>query len=255
MIELNKNINWFPGHMKKTFDTINENLKTTTLIIECIDARIPKSSRNPVLYEKIKNKVHITVYTKIDLIENKMTLSSKNAFKINANNGEGIKALQKYLKSFEKNDKEKEQRIMIVGIPNSGKSSLINRLVNKKKAGVGDKPGFTKKPQWVKYSNRIYLLDTPGILWPKIETKKQAENLAITGAIKSEVIDEFEIAIALIKRIISNQSDEKAFTYLLEFAKKRGFLLKGGKLDFQRAAFSLLTEYRKGRFADISLDN
>jgi ribosome biogenesis GTPase A len=251
MAELNKNINWFPGHMKKTFDAISENLKVTSLIIECIDARIPLSSKNPVLSEKIKSKKHITVYTKSDLIEDKKKLQGKESFTINAKTGDGIKLLQRYLKNLE----TKEQRIMIVGIPNSGKSSLINKLVNKKKAGVSSRPGFTKKPAWIKYSNRVYLLDTPGILWPKIKTQEQAENLAITGAIKPEVIDETEIAIALIKRIVGDKSDERALSYLSEFAGKRGFLLKGGEFDFQKAALALLIEYRKGKFPELSLES
>lgn len=200
-------INWYPGHMKKTKDLIKENMQLIDIVLEVVDARIPLSSKNPDISVFAKNKKRVIVLNKSDLVEKSEILYWKKYFKennladevleISAETGFNIKALYSIIDkvSAEKKEKMKAKglrkvntRLMVVGIPNVGKSRLINRIVGKSSAGVGNKPGFTKGKQWVRIKEGLELLDTPGILWPKFESDEVGQNLAITGAIRDEIL-------------------------------------------------------------------
>ena len=215
MNENKTNINWYPGHMFKTKKQIIEDIKLIDIVIELLDSRIPISSRNPDMQKIIQNKKRIVVLNKSDLaddIETKKWLNFYNknnieAISCDSNLGKGTNKILKVIeeimqdeirKAQEKGRVKKNIRIMILGIPNVGKSSLINRLVGKKAATVGNKPGVTKQKQWVKISNNIELLDTPGVLWPKFEDENVALNLSYTGSIKDEILQTIEIAFNLL---------------------------------------------------------
>ena len=191
---MTENINWYPGHMKKTRELIKENLKLVDLVVEVLDARIPLASRNPVIGELTGSKSRLTVLNKADLAdpgqnilwEKKLAENGSFVISANCNSGEGIKKILKELeliqeKKNEGRERKKNLRMMIVGIPNVGKSSLINRLTGKKSAKTGDKPGVTRGKQWLTLSNGMMLLDTPGILWPKFEDREVALDLAFCG--------------------------------------------------------------------------
>ena len=215
MNENKTNINWYPGHMLKTKKQIIEDLKLIDVVVELLDARIPKSSRNPDIQKIVQNKKRIVLLNKSDLAEDRETKKWIEYYKNNnvtaiacdANLGKGIKEI---LNQIEKSVEEETQkaalkgrvkkniRVVILGIPNVGKSSLINRLCNKKTTIVGNKPGVTKQKQWVRIANNIELLDTPGVLWPKFEDETVALNLAYTGSIKDEVLETIEVAFKLL---------------------------------------------------------
>ena len=214
MNENKTNINWYPGHMLKTKKQIIEDLKLIDVVVELLDARIPKSSRNPDIQRIVQNKKRIVLLNKSDLAEEKETKKWIEYYKNNntaaiacdANLGKGIKEILKQIdnamveemqKAASKGRIKRNIRIMILGIPNVGKSSLINRLCNKKSAVVGNRPGVTKQKQWVRIANNIELLDTPGVLWPKFEDENVALNLAYTGSIKDEVLETIEVSFKL----------------------------------------------------------
>ena len=276
-------INWFPGHMKKTQREIKENLKLVDAVIEIRDARIPNSSKNPDIDQLCKGKPRIILLNKCDLANEKITKEWKKSLEnsetvvleVNALKNDGLKnikpALLKLLK--EKHDRLKAKglvkittRVMVVGIPNVGKSTFINKMARNNIAKTGDRPGVTKSKQWIKTSIGIELLDTPGVLWPKFEDEQVGLNLAFTGAIKDEIMDIEELAFNLVKKLEVDFKDELMTRYKLEhlseetienldnIARKRGCLISGGNIDYNRIAVILLDEFRGGKIGRISLE-
>ena len=274
-----EHINWYPGHMKKTRELIAENLKMVDIVIEVIDARIPVSSRNPIIDELVKSKRRLIILNKSDLSDPKANEAWAETFKkqgnlvltMNCMTGIGVGQLYKLLSRLqdEKNDgqlRKKSLRMMIVGVPNVGKSSLINRMTGKKSAKTGDRPGVTKGKQWLGLENGMQLLDTPGILWPKFEDPKVGLNLAFCGSIKDEILDTASLALELIKvlqrdypqllkeRYKLDELDEDALVNMEAIAAKRGFILPGKRIDYERCARTLLDEFRSGKIGNITLE-
>lgn len=289
------NINWYPGHMAKTKKQITEDLKLIDIVLELLDARIPISSQNPDLREIIGDKKKIVILNKCDLAdekENKRWIEyfKKNGIKAvltDSNSGVGIQELIRQMKEFAKEDLEelakkgrvgKSIRVMILGIPNVGKSSLINRISKKTSAGVGNKPGFTKQKQWIRVSEGIELLDTPGVLWPKFESQEVALNLSFTGTIKDEVLEKTEIAFYLVKWLLENEEEKLLERYKIVkedinsikenvqnpseqivevinlIAKKRGAIGSGGHVDEEKVAGIIIDEFRNGKLGKITLE-
>ena len=272
-------INWYPGHMKKTRELIAENLKMVDIVIEVIDARIPVSSRNPIIDELVKNKRRLIILNKSDLSDPKANEAWAETFKkqgnlvltMNCMTGIGVGQLYKLLSRLqdEKNEgqlRKKSLRMMIVGVPNVGKSSLINRMTGKKSAKTGDRPGVTKGKQWLGLENGMQLLDTPGILWPKFEDPQVGLNLAFCGSIKDEILDTASLALELIKvlqrdypqllreRYKLDELDEDALVNMEAIAAKRGFILPGKRIDYERCARTVLDEFRGGKIGNITLE-
>ena len=216
-------INWYPGHMAKTMKQVEEDLKLVDIVIEILDARIPISSQNPNVQKLIKNKKKIVILNKADLANENETKKwikhfekgQTSAILCNSNNGIGTNSVVGKInemmieerKIAQQKGRNKIARVMIIGIPNVGKSSFINKVSSKTAMKVGNKPGVTKNKQWIRLANNIELLDTPGVLWPKISNEETALNLAYTGTIKSDVIDEVEIAYNLVKFLIEKYKD------------------------------------------------
>ena len=286
------NVNWYPGHMKKTKDLILENLKIVDIVIEILDARIPISSKNPDIYTLSKNKQKITILNKVDLIDSKDLKKwedyfLKNNFSdyfvaLSVEKGTNFNELRKitdkiYEKKLEKMKKKglrkTEIRAMIVGIPNVGKSKFINKFVNKNKARVGNTPGFTRGKQWIKIDEKLELLDTPGILWPKFEDENVAYNLAITGSIKDNVLPLEDVTMKFfekikklgkIKSIIKsynleeNLSEEEIFNLesyeILEILEKRLGILKTEKHNYDIISRRILKDYRVGKIGKFFLE-
>lgn len=274
-----ENINWYPGHMKKTRELIAENLKMVDIVIEVIDARIPVSSRNPIIDELVKSKKRIIILNKSDLSDGKANARWSDYFKkqgsmvlaMNCMSGGGVNQLYKILNRLqdEKNEgqiRKKPLRMMIVGVPNVGKSSLINRMTGKKSAKTGDHPGVTKGKQWLGLENGMQLLDTPGILWPKFEDPEVGLNLAFCGSIKDEILDVATLALELIKvlqkdypqllrdRYKLDEIEEDALTNMENIALKRGFILPGKRIDYERCGKTVLDEFRSGKIGNITLE-
>ena len=274
-----EHINWYPGHMKKTRELIAENLKMVDIVIEVIDARIPVSSRNPIIDELVKNKRRLIILNKSDLSDPKANEAWAETFKkqgnlvltMNCMTGIGAGQLYKLLSRLqdEKNEgqlRKKSLRMMIVGVPNVGKSSLINRMTGKKSAKTGDRPGVTKGKQWLGLENGMQLLDTPGILWPKFEDPQVGLNLAFCGSIKDEILDTASLALELIKvlqrdypqllreRYKLDELDEDALVNMEAIAAKRGFILSGKRVDYERCARTVLDEFRGGKIGNITLE-
>lgn len=274
-----EHINWYPGHMKKTRELIAENLKMVDIVIEVIDARIPVSSRNPIIDELVKNKRRLIILNKSDLSDPKANEAWAETFKkqgnlvltMNCMTGIGVGQLYKLLSRLqdEKNEgqlRKKSLRMMIVGVPNVGKSSLINRMTGKKSAKTGDRPGVTKGKQWLGLENGMQLLDTPGILWPKFEDPQVGLNLAFCGSIKDEILDTAGLALELIKvlqrdypqllreRYKLDELDEDALVNMEAIAAKRGFILSGKRVDYERCARTVLDEFRGGKIGNITLE-
>ena len=274
-----EHINWYPGHMKKTRELIAENLKMVDIVIEVIDARIPVSSRNPIIDELVKNKSRLIILNKSDLSDPKANEAWAETFKkqgnlvltMNCMTGIGVGQLYKLLSRLqdEKNEgqlRKKSLRMMIVGVPNVGKSSLINRMTGKKSAKTGDRPGVTKGKQWLGLENGMQLLDTPGILWPKFEDPQVGLNLAFCGSIKDEILDTASLALELIKvlqrdypqllreRYKLDELDEDALVNMEAIAAKRGFILSGKRVDYERCARTVLDEFRGGKIGNITLE-
>lgn len=273
------NINWYPGHMKKTREMIQSNLKLVDIIIEILDARIPNSSKNPIINEITANKKRIILLNKADLADKRETsewirLFEKEGYKaieIDALNGRGIDKLYKTLNEFQaERDEEKRNsrplRIMILGVPNVGKSSLINRLSGRKSTKTGNKPGITKGKQWITLENGMQLLDTPGILWPKFEEPEVGLNLAFAGSIKDEILEIQDIGYELIGFLADNYPEEFMNRYKLSdlsddkltnmeaLALKRGFILPGKRIDYERTARTVIDEFRAGKIGKITLE-
>lgn len=274
-----ENINWYPGHMKKTRELIKENLKLVDAVIEVIDARIPVSSRNPVIDELVKSKPRIIVLNKSDLAdekgcrlwEDKFRQDGHSVLSMNCMSGAGTKELFRLLEKMaaEKNESrimQKPFRLMIVGVPNVGKSSLINRMTGRKSAQTGDRPGVTKGKQWLKLSNNMQLLDTPGILWPKFEDPKAGLNLAFCGSIKDEIMDIPTLGMELIGMLADNYPKLLKERYKLEslvetplenmenMAVKRGCILPGKRIDYERIGRLVLDEFRSGKIGRITVE-
>lgn len=279
----NQNINWYPGHMKKTIDSIKSSLKLVDIVAEIVDSRIPISSRNPLIDEILGEKPRVVLMNKMDLSNNEENQKWINYFKgqghetvmINSISGKGIKNIEQACKNQlkEKIQKNKEKnilstriRLMIVGIPNVGKSTLINRMANRKSAKVGNKPGVTKQNQWIKTKGNIELLDTPGVLWPKFEDRLIGLNLAYTGAIKDEIMDIENLAFSLIEKlnnidenILSKRYDiettnRETIEIMDDIALRRGAILKGHEIDYTKTANIVLDEFRKGVLGQITLE-
>lgn len=274
-----EHINWYPGHMKKTRELIQENLKLVDAVLEVIDARIPRSSRNPIIDELVKGKKRILVFNKSDLADNEATKAWAEEFQrqgflsltTNCMSGEGTVRLLKQLENLqeEKNRgqaRKKPYRLMIVGVPNVGKSSLINRLTGRKSTQTGDRPGVTKGKQWLSLPGNMQLLDTPGILWPKFEDPEVGLNLAFCGSIKDEILDVASLALELISLLQRDYPELLAQRYKLEelpqtpletmeaAARKRGCILPGKKIDYERIARVVLDEFRSGKIGKITLE-
>ena len=274
-----ENINWYPGHMKKTKELIKENLKLVNAVIEVLDARLPISSSNPVIDELVKNKIRIVLLNKYDLSDSAITerwiqtyrKKGITAIPMNSANGDGLKQLIHILDMInerinDKGGRVRPLRVMIVGIPNVGKSSLINRFAGKRSARIGNKPGVTRGKQWISIKGNIQLLDTPGILWPKFEDQQIAVRLAFVGSIKDEILDIEDIAFKFVEFLQKNYPNLLKERYKLEILKetpleimddiciKRGFIRSGGKNDYERVSKTIIDEYRNGKIGKISIE-
>ncbi len=272
-------INWYPGHMKKTRKLIQEHLKLVDAVVEVIDARIPISSRNPIIDDLVKNKKRIILLNKSDLSDAEANRAWERHFREQGNltlatncvSGSGASRLLKLLAKLQEEKSrgqaiKKPYRLMIAGVPNVGKSSLINRLTGKKSAQTGNKPGVTKGKQWLNLPGNMQLLDTPGILWPKFEDPTTGRNLAFCGSIKDEILDAADLALELIAVLQQDYSQLLAQRYKLEavpetpletmeaMALKRGCVLPGKKIDYDRIARVALDEFRSGMIGKITLE-
>lgn len=273
------NIQWFPGHMTKTRRLIEADLKMVDAVVEITDARIPQSSRNPILDELVGNKPRIMIMNKCDVADEAATRAWSKYFEsrgigvivCDCRSGKGINrflpAVKKQLSELIERRKSrgmigKALRVMVVGIPNVGKSSFINRMANSKKTKVGDRPGVTRGKQWVSIDKDVELLDMPGILWPKFDDKDVAQRLAFTGAVKDEVVDTIALSTALGELLIKDYPELMRARYkikgegdiLTEIAGSRGMLISGGEPDIERAAAALLDEFRAGKIGRITLE-
>ena len=288
-------INWFPGHMAKTKRQIIEDLKLIDIIVEILDARIPISSQNLDVKQYAKNKKRIVVLNKSDLADEQETKKWVEYFKkrgivaiiTDSATGKNVNELIKQVQLIAKDDKEKfltkgrigkSVRIMIVGIPNVGKSSIINKLNKKNIAQVGNRPGVTKQKQWIRLQDGIDLMDTPGVLWPKFESQEVGLKLAFSGTIKDDILEKTEIAFELVKYLLDNYlkniveryklneeevktiltNNEEKNNAILEIidmiAKKRGAILSGGRIDYEKISIIILDEFRSGKLGRITLE-
>lgn len=289
------NINWYPGHMAKTKRQIAEDLKLIDVVIEILDARIPNSSKNPDIENLLKEKKRIYILNKSDLADEVKNQEWKKYYESNgfpavivdSNTGKGIQEVIKELtKIKEEIRKELEAkgrvgravRTMIVGIPNVGKSSFINRISKKTSTQVGNKPGVTKQKQWVRVNQDIELLDTPGVLWPKLATEEIGLNLSYTGTIKDDILPTIEIGYQLIKKLkeeypeklldrysiekenleVIEKSDleenEKIIEIMNLIGKKRGAIISGGEVDLDKVVNLVIDDFRKGKIGRITLE-
>lgn len=276
-------INWYPGHMKKTRDLITQHLKLVDVVVEVLDARIPVSSRNPQFDDLVGKLPRVVVLNKYDLADDSALKEWIQYYKqrgirtvqLNALNGDGLSRLVDAIKEAGSAKAEKLKakglkqiavKCMILGIPNVGKSSVINKLVGKKSAKTGNKPGVTRGKQWVRIREDIELFDTPGILWPKIEDAWVGSHLAMTGAIKDEVFEHEAVILELIQKLSVRYPDALKTRYKLtelagnptsiveQIAAKRGCLRPGGIADTEKAGWLILDEFRKGLIGKISLE-
>ena len=283
MIDNSQSIQWFPGHMAKTKRKIKEILPIIDAVAEVVDARIPLSSRNPDLHEIIENKPHIILLNKCDMADPKATkewidfYKSKGitAIAVDCKSGKGLNTfkdtvkitLADKLESYkEKGMVGKPLRVMVVGIPNVGKSSFINKIAGRTRAKAENRPGVTRGNQWFTIDKQLELLDTPGVLWPKFEDKTVGEHLAVTGAVKDRILDIELLAMRLIEILADGYEDLLTARYgnldfsmdsyevLCQIGKKRGMVIRGGDTDTERAANMLLEEYRNQKIGNITLE-
>lgn len=276
-------INWFPGHMAKTRREIKDNLKLVDAVIEIRDARIAYSSSNPEIESICSEKPRIILFNKSDLSDENITRQwvkklsddKTRVLSVNCITGAGLNKIKPTLEELlkEKHDRLRSKgvtniisRVMVVGIPNVGKSTFINKMAKNNIAKTGDRPGVTKNKQWIKTKIGIEMLDTPGVLWPKFEDEEVGLNLAFTGAIKDEIMDIEELALKLIERLQANHGNRLVERYKLKelsenplenmdnIARKRGAIVSGGNIDYNRVAVMLLDEFRGGKLGQISLE-
>lgn len=289
------NINWYPGHMAKTKREIIQELKLIDVVIELVDSRIPISSRNPDIKNMTKGKKKVIVFNKSDLADQKETLKWVQFYKkqgiptviTDSNSGRGIqdviKEVEKLMeeeiqKNIEKGRVGRKIRVMVLGIPNVGKSSFINRIVKKNSLAVGNRPGVTREKQWIRVNEKIELLDTPGVLWPKFESEEVALNLAYTGTIKDDILEKVEIAFQLLRYLLYHYQEnvtnrysisKEEITSILEkeqeenvniyeimqlIGRKRGAIVSGGRVDDEKVANLLIDDYRTGKLGKITLE-
>lgn len=277
-------IQWFPGHMAKTKRMIKASLPLVDAVAEIIDARIPISSKNPDLQTLIGGKPRVVILNKADIADeasvqkwiswyNKQGIT---AIAADCRSGRGVNKFVPAVKSVLKDMLAKYEakgmggrviHVMVVGIPNVGKSSLINRLAKQKKAKVEDRPGVTLNKQWVKIADDVELLDMPGVLWPKFEDKVVGERLAFTGAVKDDVVDVEALASRLLYTLndmykdtvetrykITTDEDEDGYDILCKVGKSRGMLISGGEINTERAAITVLDEFRSGKLGRVTLE-
>ena len=275
------NINWYPGHMKKTKEDIEKNLKLVDIVLEIIDARIPESSRNPMLDDILKDKPRMIIMNKSDLADPKENQRLINKFK-----NEGIIALpmnskekinvgkiydmarkilaDKFKKYEEKEIENPIIRMMIVGVPNSGKSTFINNVANRKGARVGNRPGVTQTKQWIKTNSNLQLLDTPGVLWPKFDDRTGL-HLSYTNAIKDEILNIEDLTLYFLKEMAEEYPENLKERYGVDptmeaidiyeaIAKRRGAIIAGGDFDYTRTATIILNDFRTGKLGRITLE-
>lgn len=276
-------IQWFPGHMTKTRRMIQSNLSLVDGVVEILDARIPMSSRNPEMDRLVKNKPRMLLLNKSDMADDSATAKwidfykSKGftVLKADCKSGNGLKAFLPAVKNGmlkELMDRRREKgiegaplRLMIVGIPNVGKSSFINRMSKSKKAKVEDRPGVTRTKQWIKLGDNVEMLDMPGVLWPKFEDQSVARKLAFTGAVKDDILDIEALAAFLLENLAQHspqalvdrykiETDGEGFELLERLGRKRGMLVSGGEVNTERAAITLLDEFRSGKLGKITLE-
>lgn len=296
MNESKTNINWYPGHMAKTKKQIIEDLKLIDVVVEILDARIPTSSVNPDIRKCIEDKKKVIVLNKCDLAEEKENTKWVKEFGkqnipavlVDSNSGKGIQDVIKQIeKVYEETKQEysnkgrvgKSIRVMVLGIPNVGKSSFINRITKKTSANVGNKPGVTRQKQWVRVNEKIELLDTPGVLWPKFEDEQIALKLAYTGTIKDDILQKVDIAYFLLKYLVENEQEkiverykiskeeikeelensnrmenENILEIMYKIGKKRGAIVSGGQVDEGKTANIILDDFRSGKLGRITLE-
>lgn len=278
------NIQWFPGHMTKARRQIIADLKLVNAVCEIIDARIPISGRNPDLDELTGNLPRLIIMNRVDQADPKITRAWAEHFKgqgyavleTDCKSGAGVKSFPAAMRALlrdkleeyaVKGQKGRAIRAMVVGIPNVGKSSFINRVAKRKAANTSDRPGVTRGKQWISIDGGLELLDTPGILWPRFDNQTVGENLAFTGAIRDEIIDRETLGANLMTRLANEYPDRIAARYKFQpdpaitgfellnaAARKRGFLISGGEPDLERMAAVLLDEFRGGRLGRMSLE-
>ena len=278
------NIQWFPGHMTKAQRMIEENLKLVDAVCEILDARIPRSSRNPDIDRLAGGKPRLIILNRVDLADPAVTARWKKYFEAqglailetDARTGKGVngfapavrRLLAGKIREYEaKGQVGRPLRVMILGIPNVGKSTFINKVAGRKAAIAGDKPGVTRGKQWINIDAGLDLLDTPGILWPKFDSQEVGEMLAITNAIKADVLDKETLAANFMLRLrqmypqaikdrykFDPDPDMNGFELLEQAAKKRGFLVSRGEYDIERMANTLLGEYHEGKLGRLSLE-
>ena len=284
------NINWYPGHMAKTKRQIIEDLKLIDVVIELLDARLPLSSRNPDIKEITKNKKKIIILNKVDLADENLLKKWQEYFSkeavcllTDANTGRGIDKVSKKIDEIMEEEKQRQAakgrvnktiRVMILGIPNVGKSSFINKIAKRKALEVANRPGVTRQKQWIRMSKNQELLDTPGVLWPKFQNDEVSLNLAFSGTIKDDVLEITEIAYELLKKLNIEYKDkllerykisEEEYTEIIKLenpmyelmkliARKRGALLAGGRTDDEKTARIILDDFRSGKIGKITLE-
>ncbi|MDO4605542.1 MAG: ribosome biogenesis GTPase YlqF [Helcococcus sp.] len=276
------NINWYPGHMKKSLDSIRESMKMVDIVCELVDARIPVSSRNPVIDDIIKDFPRLIIFNKSDMADPKETkkwieyFNKQNIEVIEYNStrdnktNELYKTARKVLKELfdkrnAKNIQDKTIKMMIVGIPNVGKSTFINNISKRKGAKVGNRPGVTRTNQWIKTNNDLMLLDTPGVLWPKLELHDNGKNLAFTGSIKDEILNIEDLAFDYLKYMQENESEKLEKRYKIdsnketieimdEIAKKTGSIVRNQEIDYFKVSNIIFDDFRKLRIGRITLE-
>lgn len=279
-------VQWFPGHMAKTRRLIKESLSMVDAVTELLDARMPLSSRNPEIEQITAGKPRIILLNKCDVADEKATAKwvkyfeneGFSALPVDCRSGKGLNAyrplVREVLKEKIKANEEKGMggkslRVMVVGIPNTGKSSFINKMAGKNRAAVADKPGVTRHNQWFNIGNGVELLDTPGVLWPKFDDPKVGDRLAFIGSVKDSVLDSETMAVRLLEvlkedyadRLVERYklngvdlSDLEGYEVLEAIGRKRGMLISGGEIDTERASVMLLDEYRGGRLGKITME-
>lgn len=290
------NINWFPGHMAKTRKQITDDLKLVDVVIEILDARIPISSQNPEIKQITQNKKKVLVLNKCDLSDendNKKWMEyfikqGNKVVLVDSNTGKGINEVIKQIQSIMEEELKRfakkgrvgrKTRVMIVGIPNVGKSSFINRIAKKNSAEVGNRPGVTKQKQWIRINEKTELMDTPGVLWPKFESEEVALNLAFTGTIKDDILETTEVAYYLTKFLLENykrnlieryslneqmiddilaqqeqEENQNIYEIMQLIGKKRGAIISGGNIDDEKTSKIILDDFRSGKLGKITLE-